>query len=201
MRNQLLAVFFAILAGSIAGAARPAVAQSGLGQASISIVGPSEIVARPGQVPAERLRFRVVDAQGQPMAGLNASFLVNTGAYFPEQPPLFGAYGFFLVPPPVNTSESFDTATNADGIATAPAFRLSASSFEVIGRVGGNAALDAQRLLVTYTITPDENAGNIVTGGGDAVGLPVDSSTMLTGMVLALLGLACWRLRRRSSAY
>ena len=137
------------------------------------------------------------------MSGLTATFMVNTGLYFGGQQPPLGAYGFFLVPTAEGRSENVNVTTDQDGIATAPAFRLSGESFEVSGGVlplPGNEAIGSTHLVVNYKITPDENAPNVPAGDGSGgTALPVDSRTALGVAVFDLLALGFSRFRRRSA--
>lgn len=187
--------------------------QNDITEAYMSFVGPHSVQGAPGSILPQRFAVRIVNGQGHPIPGLSIMFGANRthsgdpGCTSPCTPTPTGIYGEFLDEP-----ASHAVITDANGVATAPAFKVGRNPHEVFVLISTNAVSRGMPFprptglfhinmpgVVEPPQTPIPVAQPIV-GGTPVAPTSLPSTTTWGVMLLALgvAGLATRRLRVRS---
>ena len=165
---------------------------SGNGIATIAINGPGHYTVRPNQTISPSFVVKVTDASGNPLPGLNVQFFINSSLCAPlapcNSPPAGGLYGHFV-------DAASHIPTNADGIATSPAFVAgsAAGGYQVAAWVDG--ALEDSTNAIIGT-TPISVFFDVVQADPSLDAAPAASNGMLAALACLVL-LATMTNRRR----
>lgn len=185
--------------------------QNEITEAYMSFVGPHSFQGASGSILPQRFAVRVVNGQGYPIPGLAIMFAAdrpvfgNPGCTSPCTPAPTGIYGEFL-----DESAAHAVITDANGVATAPAFKVGSSPHEVFAMVTHNAAavgIPFPRPTGWFHINmpgvvepPQTPIPQPIVGGTPVASTSLPSTTAWGVMllVLGIAGLATRRLRVRS---
>ena len=171
-------------------------------RASISFVGEHSFTGSPGSLLTRRFVVRVVNSQGVPLPGLRVQFFSNitvTCCGGPPGPPA-SFYGDFE-----GSVDPLNIRSDADGMATSPAFRVGEGGHDVVAAVYGSAAPEnavvgwpslAAFFHVNHVVTepPEPDRAG---GAPGPVALPAISLPGLAFLVLAVIFMACGAKQRR----
>ncbi|WP_440223669.1 hypothetical protein ACQQ2N_00315 [Dokdonella sp. MW10] len=197
----MIGKFAPALAG-IALLVAPAVASAHLQndnlRARITFVGAHAVSASPGTVLAQRFAVKVEDVEGRPVPGLTVWFFRNGMAYPAQQggaaPASVGAF--------VGPDDPLGVLTDADGVATAPPYRVGASEEVVAGVYGLGSAFNRDRigfppLVAFYHVNqpavvepPEAPWPPVANGVAEPVTLPWGSRAGMLLLAVLLLGMS-----------